>query len=196
MVATVFLAAASGSHAARAESGEATDLSGKHVAILVGEGFQDAETFMPMAYLLNRGATATVIGVEPGIVTAYNSQMTAIVEKSVTDVQVDDFDALVIPGGQAPDRLRQHEQVVTFAKEFFESGKPTAAICHGPQVLIEAGVLEGRDVTCYAGVADEVTAAGGRYLDMPVVRDGNLITSRIPDDIPEFSAAIAEALME
>jgi len=196
MITTVFLIAMNGAHADEAESREHTELGGKHVAFLVGEGFHDGETFMPMAYLVNRGATVTVIGVEPAVVTAYNSEMTAVVGKSVADVQVNDFDALVIPGGQSPDWLRQHDQVVTFTREFFEADKPIAAICHGPQLLIAAGVLEGREVTCFSDVADEVTQAGARYVDEPMVRDGNLITSRIPDDIPQFSAAIAEALIE
>ncbi len=196
IAATVCLAVANGSYADEAGSRQPTELGGKHVAFLVGEGFQDAETFMPMAYLLNRGAAVTVIGIEPAVVTAYNSKMTAVVEKSVADVKVGDFDALVIPGGRSPDRLRQHEEVVIFVREFFEADKPIASICHGPQVLITAGVLEGREVTCFADVADEVTAAGARYVDEPMVRDGNLITSRIPEDIPQFSAAIAEALIE
>lgn len=196
MTATLFLAALNGSHADEVESRAHTDLGGKHVAFLVGEGFHDGEFMMPMAYLINRGATATVIGIAPGVVTPYNSEMTAVVETSVTDVQVADFDALVIPGGHSPDWLRQHEEVVTLVREFFEADKPIAAICHGPQLLIAAGVLQGRDVACYADVADEVTRAGARYVDEAVVRDGNLVTSRIPDDIPQFSAAIAEALIE
>ncbi|TVS12975.1 MAG: type 1 glutamine amidotransferase [Wenzhouxiangella sp.] len=196
IAAGVLLAVATGSHADEAEGRQHTVLSGKHVAFLVGEGFHDGETFMPMAYLVNRGATVSVIGVEPAVVTAYNSEMTAVVDKSVGDVDVADFDALVIPGGQSPDWLRQHDEVITFARAFFEADKPIASICHGPQVLITAGVLEGRTVTCFADVADEVTEAGAHYVDEPMVRDGNLITSRIPDDIPQFSAAIAAALTE
>ncbi len=180
-----------GSHEAAQEN-----LSGKHVAFLVGEGFHDGETYMPMAYLANRGAKVTVIGVEAGEVSAYNSEITAFVQKSVTDVNVEDFDAMVIPGGQSPDWLRQHEAVVEFAKNFFESGKLTAAICHGPQVLVAAGVLEDRAATCFPGIADELKEAGVDYEDVPVKRDGNLITSRIPDDIPVFSKTIEEALME
>lgn len=180
-----------GSHEAAQEN-----LSGIHVAFLVGEGFHDGETYMPMAYLANRGAKVTVIGVEAGEVSAYNSEITAFVQKSVTDVNVEDFDAMVIPGGQSPDWLRQHEAVVEFAKNFFESGKLTAAICHGPQVLVAAGVLEDRAATCFPGIADELKEAGVDYEDVPVKRDGNLITSRIPDDIPVFSKTIEEALME
>lgn len=171
-------------------------LRGKHVAFLVGEGFHDGETFIPMAYLINQGARITVIGVEPATVTAYNSEITARVHRSVSDVDAGRYDALVIPGGRSPDWLRQHEEVVAFARDFFETGKPVAAICHGPQVLITAGVMEGRAATCFAAVADELKEAGAEYADETVVRDDNLITSRNPDDIPAFSEAIKKSLLK
>ena len=169
-------------------------LDGKHVAFLVCEGFHDGETYMPMAYLVNQGAKVSVIGTAPGEVTAYNSDMTAVVQKSVNDVNVEDFDALVIPGGESPANLREDEDVVEFARDFFESGKPVAAICHGPQVLITAGVLEGRRATGFQDIADELRDAGADYEDVEVMEDENLITSRNPDDIPIFSETIAEAL--
>ncbi len=109
---------------------------------------------------------------------------------------MDDFHAMVIPGGHSPNWLRQHEAVVDFARAFYASGKPTAAICHGPQVLITAGVLDGVDATCFPGMSDELKESGANYQDVPVLRDGNLITSRIPDDIPAFSEAIKQALLE
>ena len=174
----------------------AAPLQGKHVAILVGEGFHDGETFMPMAHLVNRGAQVTVIGVAPAEHTAYNSDITAHVHRSVNDVSADDFDALVIPGGRSPNWLRQHDAVVQFAKAFFETGKPVAAICHGPQVLITAGVLEGVQATCFPRMSDELKDAGAAYEDKAVVRDRNLITSRIPDDIPQFNQALEQALLE
>ena len=176
--------------------GETADLSGKHVVFLVGENVHDMETLAPMAYLVNRGASITVVGVEPGVVDAYNSDITIRVEKSVDDVSVDDFDAMVIPGGQSPEFLRQHENVVQFAADFVNSGKVTAAICHGPQVLITAGVLEGRAATCFSAVQGELEEAGAHYQDVPVLRDGNIITSRIPDDIPVFCQTIEEAMVE
>ena len=171
-------------------------LEGKRVAIMVAEGFQDAEALVPMAYLINRGAQATVIGLEPGEVKAYNTDITAMIEKPVAEVDVDDFDALVIPGGHAPGVLRQNEEAVELARRFVEAGKITAAICHGPQVLVTAGVLEGRQVTCIGGIRSEVTEAGATFQDVPMMRDGNVITSRNPGDLPDFSRAIAEALME
>ena len=181
---------------AEAEELEAADLSGNHVAVLVGQDFQDAETLMPMAYLANRGAEITVIGVEPAVHQAYNSDIKVRVEEAIEDVSVDDFDALVIPGGGSPNWLRQHDSVVEFAREFTETGKVVAAICHGPQVLITAGVLEGVQATCFGGVSDELVEAGAEYADEPVLVDGNIITSRVPDDIPAWNAAIEEALAE
>lgn len=172
------------------------DLSGKHIAILIGEGFHDGETFIPMGYMLNMGATVTVIGVKPGIHKAYNSDIIAKVHKSVKDVSIEDFDALIIPGGRSPNWLRQYEEVLDFTRKFFNTGKPTAAICHGPQVLITAGVLKNLEATCFPGMRDELKKAGVNYHDSAVVRDKNLITSRIPDDIPMFCKTIAEAIVE
>lgn len=166
------------------------------VAILTGEGFQDAEALMPLAYLTNRGAKVTVIGVEPGKVKAYNSDIELYIHKSVTDVAPADFDALIMPGGKAPAKIREHEAVVTFVREFYQLGRPMAAICHGPQVLVRAGVVEGKNMTCYSGVADELRAADAHYKDVPVVRDGHLITSRVPKDIPVWLATLEEALRE
>ncbi|MFW6066131.1 MAG: DJ-1/PfpI/YhbO family deglycase/protease, partial [Planctomycetota bacterium] len=164
-------------------------LAGKRVAMLVTEGFQDAEALSPMEYLTGMGAEVTVVGPEPGAVTAYNSDEQIEVETTVADVSVDDFDALVIPGGKSPANLREHEDVVNFAGEFFRSGKPVAAICHGPQVLVTADVLEGRTMTAYSGVEEEITEAGAEYVDQAVVRDENLITSRLPGDLPQVAFA-------
>ena len=182
---------------ARADHHEGpADLSGKHVAFLVGEGLQDAETLMPLGFLVNRGATVTVLGVAPGYAKAYNSDVQVRIEKSVDDVSVDDFDAIVIPGGSSPSYLRKHDNVVAFARQAVEDGKVAAAICHGPQLLITAGVLEGKRATAFRSVADELREAGAEYDDVPVIRDGNIITSRIPEDIPVFCAALEEALAE
>lgn len=182
------------SHGEEAEVITEQDLSGKHVAILVGEGFHDGETYIPMGYVANLGAEVTVIGLKPGVHKAYNSDITAKVHASVNDVSVDDFDALIIPGGHSPNWLRQHEDIVNFTRDFFNTGKPVAAICHGPQVLITAGVLEGRKATCFPAVDEEIKGAGAEYQDVPVLQDGNLITSRIPDDIPVFVKTLTKAL--
>ena len=105
-----------------------------------------------------------------------------------------DFDALVIPGGYAPDRMRMRHAMVDLTRAMSADGKPVAAICHGPQLLISADVLRGRTVTCWPSIAIDVTNAGGLYVDRPVVQDGNLITSRKPDDVPQFTAALIAAL--
>ena len=179
-----------------AEEMEVADLTGKHVAFLVGDGFHDLETLAPMAHLVNRGAQVTVIGVEPAVFQAYNSDVKVRVHTSVNDVSVDDFDGMVIPGGRSPAWLREHEEIVDFAREFVEAGKVVAAICHGPQVLVSAGVMDGVNATCVGGISDELTEAGANYEDAPVIRDGNIITSRIPNDLPVFNVAIEEALAE
>ncbi|MDG5800409.1 type 1 glutamine amidotransferase [Marinilabiliaceae bacterium ANBcel2] len=164
------------------------------VAVLTGEGFHDGEAYMPMSYLYNRGAKVTVIGPEPAEVNAYNSDFTIVIEKSVNDVSVDDFDALILPGGEAPSMLRDNPVVVEFAKDFYQSGKPVAAICHGPQILITAGVMEGVTCTAFEGVKEELEEAGANYVDESVVIDQNLITSRIPTDLNDFSSAIYQAI--
>ena len=169
---------------------------GLRVAVLTGEGFQSEEAMMPIAFLVNRGAEVTVIGVERGKVRAYDKDLHLIVHKAIGQVAPDDFDALVIPGGKAPARIRKNKDVVDFARTVFESGKPVAAICHGPQVLVTAGVIEDRTMTCYADVAGELRKAGATYKDKPVIRDGNLVTSRLPKDIPEWLAAFEELLKE
>jgi len=170
-------------------------LMGNNVAFLITEGFHDGETMFPMGYLMHHGANVTVIGVERGEFTAYNSDMTAVVIRSVIEVSPDDFDALVIPGGHSPANLREHEDVITFVRAFVESGKPTAAICHGPQVLVTAGVIEGRTLTGVSGIEDEITGAGATFVDVEVMVDGNIITSRTPPDLAAFSKQIAESLL-
>lgn len=165
------------------------------IAVLTGEGFHDGEAYMPMGYLMNRGAEVTVIGPEEELVTAYNSDFTIYIERAIQDVDVADFDALIIPGGQAPDALREHEDVVDFARDFYNSGKVVAAICHGPQVLITAGVMDGVTSTGFEGIKDELEEAGANYVDESVVIHENLITSRTPPDLYEFSAAIEEEVL-
>ena len=172
----------------------ALPLAGTQVAVLTGNGVQDLEATVPIGYLVSYGATTTVIGADTGEVTAYNSDLTVMVAHTVDEVDVDHFDALIIPGGHAPEALRQQEAVVEFARAFFQSGKPVAAICHGPQILVTAGVLEGKQATCYSGMKEEYVEAGVSYVDQAVVIDGNLITSRNPEDLPAFCQALRQAL--
>ncbi len=166
-----------------------------HLAVLVGEGFHDGEAYMPMGFLTNQGARITVIGPEVGTVTAYNSDFSIFIEKAVSDVSVDDFDGLILPGGRAPAKLRENETVVSFAHDFFNSGKTVAAICHGPQTLITAGVMESVDATGFEGIKDELKEAGANYHDEEVVIHNHLITSRTPPDLFAFSTAIKQSVM-
>lgn len=166
------------------------------IAVLVAEGFHDGEAYMPMGFLQNQGYKVRVIGPEKGTVKAYNSDFTINIEKAVKDVNVDDFVALILPGGRGPAVLRENEEAVKFAKEFFESGKVTAAICHGPQVLITAGVMDGKTSTGFGNIQEELEEAGVTYVDESVVIDGNMITSRVPKDLYDFSKAIADAIKE
>jgi protease I len=170
-------------------------LTGKRVAILVEEGFEDRELTGPRDALLAAGATVTLVGPTAG--TEFrgkrgNAVVTADVDAGA--IRTADFDALVIPGGYAPDKMRMRHAMVDLARDAMEAGKPVAAICHGPQLLISANVLRGRTLTCWPSIAIDVKNAGGLYVDKPVVEDGNLITSRKPDDVPVFNEAIVRAL--
>lgn len=176
------------------EPEQVVDLTGLKVAVLIAEGFHDGETLLPMEFLKERGAEVRVLGPEVGEVKAYNSEQLVAIEKAVAEADVEYYHALILPGGRGPAVLREHEGAVEFVRAFVESGKPVAAICHGPQVLITAGVVEGRTMTCFPGMAEELQAAGAIYVDQEVVMDGNLITSRVPDDIPVFNEAILASL--
>ncbi|HDR88270.1 MAG TPA: type 1 glutamine amidotransferase [Bacteroidetes bacterium] len=184
---TVFTACSSG-------TGRSEEKPVPNIAVLLTEGFHDAEAYMPMGYLVNKGFDVTVIGPEKGLVKAYNSEFTIVVERDMDELVTDDFDVLVIPGGQAPAALREDPAVVAFVRAFFETGKPVAAICHGPQVLITAGVMEGMTSSGYSGIREELESAGATYMDQALVTDKNLITSRVPADLAVFSRAIGETL--
>jgi protease I len=112
----------------------------------------------------------------------------------VGDASAQDYDAVIIPGGWAPDKLRRNDEVLTFVKDAFDNGKVVASICHGPHVLVSAGVLKGKTLTCVSAIKDDVINAGGNYVDKEVVVDENLITSRFPDDLPAFCIEILKAL--
>ena len=164
------------------------------VAVLLTDGFQDAEAYMPIGYLENKDMDVTVIGPKTGRAKAYNSDFEIVVQKTVGEVNVNDFDALILPGGKAPATLREDPAVVEFAKNFYDSGKSVAAICHGPQVLAKAGVLQDVTTTAVGSIQKELEEAGANYVDEALVVEGNLITSRVPDDLPGFSKAIEDAI--
>jgi len=169
-------------------------LAGKRVAFLVEAGFEDLELIEPLQHLREQGASVTIIGPHAGRDYTGKRGQVVVSDKAAIRLKPADYDALVIPGGHAPDRMRMRHAMVDFAREMLAAGKPVAAICHGPQVLISADVLRGRTLTCWPSIAIDVRNAGGLYVDRPVVRDGNLITSRKPDDVPQFTAALVQAL--
>lgn len=171
----------------------------KNVAFLVaGEGIEQVELTSPWQAVKDSGANPVLVSLKSGTVQAFNhldKGDTFPVDKLVADVSVDDFDALVLPGGVAnPDALRTDSDAVAFARSFVESGKPVAAICHAPWTLAEADVLRGRTLTSYASIRTDLVNAGARWVDEKVVVDGNLITSRDPDDLEAFNGALVEAL--
>ena len=174
---------------------DATVLSGKRVALLVEDKFEDLELTGPLTALRAAGATVTVVGPTAGAqFKGKRGEAVVTSDLAAGAARMKDFDAVVIPGGYAPDKMRMRHAMVDLVRDAMELGKPVAAICHGPQVLISANVLRGRTLTCWPSIAIDVKNAGGLYVDKPVVEDGNLITSRKPDDVPVFSDAILRAL--
>jgi protease I len=169
-------------------------VAGKRVALLVEEGFEDSEVFGPLQGLREAGAVVTLVAPLAGRDYTGKRGQTLTSDAAAGKIRESDVDAVVIPGGYAPDRMRLRHAMVDLVRDAFAAGKPVAAICHGPQLLISADVLRGRTVTCWPSIAIDVRNAGGLYVDRPVVRDGNLITSRKPDDVPQFTAALLHAL--
>jgi protease I len=174
---------------------ESALLAGKRVAMLVEDEFEDRELTGPLEALRAAGANVTLIGPTKGAsFRGKRGEATVASDLAAGDARIGDFDALIIPGGHAPDKMRLRHAMVDLVRDAMEAQKPVAAICHGPQLLISANTLRGRTLTCWPSIAIDVKNAGGLYVDKPVVEDGNLITSRKPDDVPMFSDAIIKAL--
>ena len=169
------------------------DLHGKRIALPVAPMFRDEEVFEPIDYFTALGSEVVVLGLTRGSVRGKLGG-SIVPDRLLTDVRAEEFDALLLPGGQAPETLRLEPSVLQLTREFDRRGLTIAAICHGPQVLISADLLRGRRITCFRGIKDDVVLAGARYEDAPVVVDGHLITSREPGDLPRFHAALADAL--
>src|SRR6478609_9579784 len=169
----------------------AENLNGKKVAILATDGYEQAELDEPKRAVEDAGAETEVISPKTGEIQGMNhldKGDTIAVDRAVADASVDDYDGLVLPGGVAnPDNLRQDEDTVRFVQEFFKTGKPVAAICHAPWLLVEADVVEGRTLTSYPSIRTDIRNAGATVVDEEVVIDGNLISSRSPDDLPHFA---------
>ncbi|MFI1990495.1 type 1 glutamine amidotransferase domain-containing protein [Actinoplanes sp. NPDC020271] len=168
----------------------ATNIHGKRIAFLATDGVEEVEYTEPRKAVENAGGTAELISIKDGEVQAVNHMDKAgtyAVEKLVKDARIADYDALVLPGGVAnPDFLRADPGAVRFVRDFFATGKPVAAICHGPWTLVEAGVVEGRTLTSWPSLRTDVTNAGATWVDEQVHVDGKLVTSRKPDDLPAF----------
>ena len=172
------------------------ELQGKRAAILVEQLYQEMEVWYPLYRLREAGCKVTLVGPEAG--QNYPSKLgyPAKSDKAARDVSAADFDLLVIPGGYAPDHMRRSEEMIKLASAMAEQGKVVAAICHGAWVLCSTQALKGRKATCFSAIKDDVINAGGKYVDAEVIRDGNLITSRKPDDLPAFLTAIMQAVKE
>jgi protease I len=165
------------------------------IAIIITDMFEDSEYSKPAEAFKQAGHELVHIGLKKGQTVKGKKEGTPVlVDQAVKDVSVDAFDALLIPGGYSPDRLRADDDAVRFAKEFVESGKPVFAICHAPQLLITAQVLKGRKITGWRSIIQDIKNAGAEFIDQEVVEDGNLISSRSPQDIPAFIRASLKKL--
>lgn len=177
-----------------------SQLAGKKVATLVASGFEQVEFTKPRDALVEAGVEVTVVSLKPGKIQGMNHDKPADqfpVDLVVSDAKSADYDALFVPGGvMNPDALRGDEEAVAFVREFFDASKPVFAICHGPQVLITADVVNGRDMTSYKTVRVDLENAGANWMDESVVVDQGLVTSRNPDDIPDFIDKMLEELGE
>lgn len=172
----------------------------QRVMILATNGFEQVELTKPKAALEEAGYEAVVVSPEDGQITGWDKTDwgdKVDVDLTLEEAEANEFDALVLPGGQInPDLLRVEDKAVQLVRDFCEQGKPVAAICHGPWLLVEAGVIKGKTATSYHSIRTDLTNAGANVVDQQVTVDGNLITSRNPDDIPAFSEAIIKALQE
>ncbi|MCL4812569.1 MAG: type 1 glutamine amidotransferase [Vicinamibacteraceae bacterium] len=169
--------------------------SGKRVALLIEDDFEDAEVTGPRDGLAAAGVEVVVVGPRSGqTYKGKKGEALVAADLAAGSAHAKDFDAVIVPGGYAPDRMRMRHAMVDLVRDMLEAGKPVAAICHGPQLLISANAVRGRTLTCWPSIAIDVKNAGGLYVDRPVVVDGQIITSRKPDDIPAFTDAILRAI--
>jgi protease I len=165
------------------------------IACLLGQGFEDSEFRVPYDRLLKEGYQVDVIGLKAGEdLKGYKGKEKVKAEKAIDGVRPDDYDALLIPGGQSPDHLRVNAQFVDFVKAFDAAGKLIAAVCHGPQLLAAAHLVKGRTLTAWSTVQDDLKQMGANVVDKEVVHDRNWITSRKPEDLEAFSSALIETL--
>jgi protease I len=178
----------------------ATDLSGKRVAIVATDGFEQSELFKPLQALRDEGASVDIVAPKSGTIQGmqhHEKGEQATVDKAIDEVSADDYDALVLPGGVVnPDQLRTDDRVVAFIKSFMTAKKPVGAICHGPWTLIEADAVRGRKVTSWPSLKTDLKNAGANWIDQDVVVDKGLVTSRKPADLPAFCRKLVEEIAE
>ncbi len=175
-------------------------IQGKRVAVLATDGFEQSELEVPVAELRAAGAEVHVISPKAGEIKGWDGKdwgQSVMVDATLSDVTSDDYDALVLPGGQMnPDLLRVEAEAIEFITEFWKAGKVIGAICHAPWLLIEAGIADGRQMTSYASIRTDVQNAGADWVDAEVVTDEGLVTSRKPEDLPAFCAKLIEEIAE
>ncbi len=170
-------------------------VKGKKMAMLIEQDFEDVEVTEPLKAFKNAGIQVTIIGNNlHATYTGKKKEASFKADTTPDTINVGDYDVIYIPGGYAPDKMRLHTPMIDLVKKFYDEGKLIVALCHGPQVLISAGLVKGRRMTTWPSVAIDLKNAGATYIDEPVVRDGIFITSRKPDDIPQFTKAVIEAL--
>jgi protease I len=169
-------------------------LTGQRVAVLVEQQYQELEVWYPVYRLREAGCSVTLVGPEVG--KSYPSKLgyPAVADVSAKDAAAEQFDAIVIPGGFAPDYIRRSEPMLKLVRDLFARGKPVAAVCHGPWVLCSTPALKGKTATGFHSIKDDMVNAGATFVDKEVVVDGNVITSRKPDDLPAFVVALMEVM--
>ena len=171
-------------------------LEGKRIACLVGDDYEDLEVWYPVLRLREEGALVDLIGLDGKHACTGKHGYPAQSDLSIRDVSAKAYDALIVPGGWMPDKLRRYDSVLQFCRDFDVAGKVVATICHGPWILISAKLLRGRTMTSTPGIKDDVENAGATWVDQEAVRDGNLISARRPGDLPAFCKLMITALQE
>jgi protease I len=176
------------------------DISGKRIAILATDGFEQSELEVPLRKLKGAGATVEVVSLKPGEIKGWDHAdwgRSIRVDHTLDEVRAGDYDALVLPGGVInPDKLRVEKKAIDFVKDFWDAKKVIGAVCHGPWLLVETGIVRGRRVTSYKSIRTDVINAGGRWEDSQVVADQGLVTSRNPGDLDAFAEKLSEEIHE
>jgi protease I len=171
-------------------------MAGKRIAVFLEKEFDATEALYPIIRFREEGAEVSVVGTGSAKVYQARQGLQLEVDRTAADLKGDQFDALIIPGGWAPDKLRQSQDVLRMVREAWKADRVVAAICHGPWVLISADIVKGRTVTSYPGIRDDLVNAGANWVERRVVRDGNLVTAMKPPDTGDFCRTIMEALID